>query len=97
LEGVIGNLVAAVDEEGNRLSDEQIKDNLLLVLLAGHDTSSTTLTHVMTQLQQHPEAMEKLREEQRTLIEKYGSDFKAAVLSKMSYADAVIRWVSLGT
>ena len=91
MEGVIGNLVAAVDEQGNRLSDDQINDNLLLVLLAGHDTSSTTLTHVMDQLQQHPEALEKLREEQRRMIEKYGTEFKAAVLGKMSYADAVIR------
>jgi hypothetical protein len=43
--------VTAVDEEGHSLSDDQIKDNLLLVLFAGHDTSSTTLTRMLSVLQ----------------------------------------------
>jgi cytochrome P450 len=34
-----------------RLTDEQLGDNLLLIMLAGHDTSSTTLTNVMANLQ----------------------------------------------
>jgi hypothetical protein len=34
-----------------RLTDEQLGDNLLLIMLAGHDTSSTTLTNVMASLQ----------------------------------------------
>jgi cytochrome P450 len=34
-----------------RLTDEQLGDNLLLIMLAGHDTSSTTLTNVMACLQ----------------------------------------------
>jgi hypothetical protein len=33
------------------LTDQEITHNLLLVLLAGHDTSSTTLTRAMSNLQ----------------------------------------------
>jgi hypothetical protein len=33
------------------LTDQEITHNLLLVLLAGHDTSSTTLTRAMLNLQ----------------------------------------------
>lgn len=49
--GILGSLVSAVDEEGNRLTDAELGDNLLLILLAGHDTSSTTLTSAMANLQ----------------------------------------------
>jgi hypothetical protein len=35
----------------SRLTDQQLGDNLLLIMLAGHDTSSTTLTNVMANLQ----------------------------------------------
>lgn len=38
-----------------RLTDVELLDNLLLLLLAGHDTSSSTLTLAMANLQQHPE------------------------------------------
>lgn len=49
--GILGSLVSAVDESGNKLTDEELGDNLLLILLAGHDTSSTTLTNAMAHLQ----------------------------------------------
>lgn len=49
--GILGGLVSAVDENGNRLTDAELGDNLLLILLAGHDTSSTTLTNTMANLQ----------------------------------------------
>lgn len=49
--GILGSLVSAVDEDGNKLTDTELGDNLLLILLAGHDTSSTTLTSAMANIQ----------------------------------------------
>jgi cytochrome P450 len=49
--GILGGLVTAVDEDGGRLTDPEITDNLVLLMLAGHDTSSTTLTNAMTCIQ----------------------------------------------
>eukprot|EP00775_Hariotina_reticulata_P013035 gene13035-13164_t len=89
--GVIGQLVTAVDDQGNMLTDEQICENILLLLLAGHDTSSTTLTLAMSNLQDHPEVVEKLRQEQQELVAKHGEPLTAAFLKDMVYADAVIR------
>jgi cytochrome P450 len=74
-----------------RLTDVEITDNLLLVLLAGFDTSSTTLTAVLAKLQQHPAAAEQLCQEQQAVMEKHGPGLSAAVLRDMPYADAVIR------
>jgi cytochrome P450 len=75
------------------LTDNQITDNVLLLLLAGHDTSSTTLTKCFSNLQDHPAVMDKLRAEQRVLVAKHGEAITPAVLKDMMYADAVIRWV----
>ncbi|KAF6255323.1 cytochrome P450 [Scenedesmus sp. NREL 46B-D3] len=91
LAGVVGSLVTAEDEEGNRLTDVEITDNLLLVLLAGFDTSSTTLTAVLANLQQHPAAADKLRGEQQAVLAKHGPGLSAAVLRDMPYAEAVVR------
>lgn len=74
-----------------RLTDAEITDNLLLVLLAGFDTSSTTLTAVLANLQQHPKALEKLRQEQDAVLAKHGTGLSAAALRDMPYAEAVIR------
>jgi cytochrome P450 len=64
----------------------EITDNLLLVLLAGFDTSSTTLTAVLANLQQHPQALARLREEQAAVLAKHGQGLSAAVLRDMPYA-----------
>eukprot|EP00879_Flechtneria_rotunda_P007705 GHRR01008078.1.p1 GENE.GHRR01008078.1~~GHRR01008078.1.p1 ORF type:complete len:426 (+),score=141.85 GHRR01008078.1:697-1974(+) len=89
--GVLGILVAAKDEQGNRLTDQQIVENILLLLLAGHDTSSTTLAHTLSNLQDHPEVLDKLRAEQEAVLATHGKQLTAAALKDMPYADAVIR------
>jgi cytochrome P450 len=75
-----------------RLTDTQICDNILLLLFAGHDTSSTTLTHCFSNLQDHPAALQALREEQEAVVAKHGQQITAAALRDMHYAEAVIRW-----
>lgn len=73
------------------MTDSQITDNVLLLLLAGHDTSSTTLTQCFSNLHDHPHVLEKLRAEQRAIMEKHGEAITPAVLKDMHYADAVIK------
>lgn len=76
----------------HRLSDQELADNLLVLLLAGHDTSSATLTLALANLQARPAALDKLRQEQAAVLAKHGPGFTAGVLKEMVYADAVIRW-----
>lgn len=45
----------------HRLQDDEICDNLLLLLFAGHDTSSVTLTQALANIHEHPEVMEVCR------------------------------------
>ena len=53
-EDLLGLLLDARDE-GSPLSDAEIRDQVLIFLLAGHETTSTALTYALHLLGQHPE------------------------------------------
>jgi cytochrome P450 len=74
-----------------RLTDLEITENILLLLLAGHDTSSTTLTRLLSVLHEHPEVVQQLRQEQAAVMARHGEQLTAAAIKDMEYADAVIR------
>jgi cytochrome P450 len=57
-------LLAATDPEtGEPLTDAGIRDELVLFLLAGHDTTATTLTYALWALGQHPDMQQKVYDE----------------------------------
>ncbi|XP_057821427.2 cytochrome P450 716B2 isoform X2 [Cryptomeria japonica] len=53
-------LVCMRDESGCPLTEEEIIDNLIVVILAGHDTTSTLLTHFVRMLALHPEVYQNV-------------------------------------
>lgn len=61
--GLLSALVNAKDEEGHALSDEELIDNLRVLLLAGHETSASTMAWLTATLAQRPDAWAKLRDE----------------------------------
>lgn len=63
--GILGMLVDARGEDGEGLSDKQIRDDLVTLILAGHETTATTLAWVVDLLLHHPEALRKVAEEAR--------------------------------
>ena len=57
-------LLAARDEEtGEGLSDRQLRDEIMTIFLAGHETTSNTLAFTWYLLATHPEVDAKLQEE----------------------------------
>ncbi|MGO9151915.1 cytochrome P450 [Mycobacterium sp.] len=53
-------LIAATDPEtGQSLSDKAIRDELIIFLFAGHDTTATTLTYALWALGRHPDLQER--------------------------------------
>jgi cytochrome P450 len=76
-----------------RLTDLEITENILLLLLAGHDTSSTTLTRLLSVLHDNPDVVQQLRQEQAAVMARHGEQLTAAAIKDMEYADAVIRYV----
>jgi cytochrome P450 len=57
-------LLAAQDEEtGEPISDEQARDEIKTLLIAGHETTATTLGWTFYLLSKHPDVAERLRSE----------------------------------
>ena len=57
-------LIAASDPAtGRALSDEEIRDELIVFMLAGHDTTATTLTYALWALGHHFDMQDKVRAE----------------------------------
>ncbi len=65
---VLSLLMNAVDEKGNSLNEEQIIEETLLLLVAGHETTATVLTWLLFELAAYPEWVAKLREELDTVV-----------------------------
>ncbi|MCI0349170.1 MAG: cytochrome P450, partial [Acidobacteriales bacterium] len=61
-------LLRAQDEEtGGRMTDRQLRDECVTLLLAGHETTANTLTMAWYLLASHPDAEKKLHMELETL------------------------------
>jgi cytochrome P450 len=63
---VLSLLLAARDEEGQPLTDLELRDELMTLLLAGHETTATALSWTLERLVRHPAALARLRAEHRS-------------------------------
>ena len=82
---ILSLLLMAQDEDGNGLSDQDLRDELMTLLLAGHETTATALTWAMYWLHSLPEVKEKLLAELDTVSDPEDS----AQLLKLPYLSAV--------
>ena len=74
---VLSLLVQARHEDGRPMSDSELRDELFTLLVAGHETTATSLSWAIERLIRHPAEWERLREE--------------ALGPEDSYADAVAK------
>src|SRR4051794_14484549 len=74
---VLSMLLLATHEDGSPMDDVELRDELLTLLVAGHETTATALAWAVERLVRHPQALDRLTEEVRA-----GED---------EYVDAVIR------
>lgn len=49
------------EEDENKLTDKQLKDNVLTLLVAGHDTTTAALTWLIKFLEENPNVLQQLR------------------------------------
>lgn len=88
---VLGMLIASQDEKGDRLQRHEIKVQALLMLFAGHETTTSMLTSLMMAFAQHPEVMAKAQTEQDALQD--SGELSLAQLKQMPYLDQVLKEV----
>ena len=60
---ILSLLLDAEDEDGARLSDRELRDQVMTLLFAGHDTTTSTLTFLFYELARNPHEIGPLRSE----------------------------------
>ena len=68
---ILSMLVAARFEDGSAMDDREVRDQLMTLLVAGHETTATSLAWAFDLLFRRPDAMERLREETEAGEEAY--------------------------
>jgi cytochrome P450 len=60
---ILAMLLTARHEDGSPMSDQELRDELLTLLVAGHETTASTMAWAFTRLPHHPEVLERLSED----------------------------------
>ncbi|NES79354.1 MULTISPECIES: cytochrome P450 [Okeania] len=82
---ILSLLLEARDEAGDRISDEEIKDELLTLLFAGHETTASALAWALYWIDKIPLVREKLLAELATLP----ANPEKVAITKLPYLSAV--------
>jgi cytochrome P450 len=78
---ILSLLMRARDEDGQPMTDAELRDELVTLLLAGHETTATSVAWAIERLMHHPDKLERLVAE----IDAYpdgGEDYMLAVVNE---------------
>ncbi len=67
-EDLMSLLLDACDEDGEQLSDRQVRDEVMTLLFAGHDTTTSTIAFLFYELARDPQWFRALRQEQLDVL-----------------------------
>jgi cytochrome P450 len=87
---VVADLLAAAHEDGSPLSDQEIRDAVVTLLTAGHDTTALALAWALEQIVPRADVVERLDDELRRAAGGGGPP-GAGQLDGLAYLDATIR------
>jgi cytochrome P450 len=85
---LLSMLLHIQDEDGTRMTDKQLRDEIITLLIAGHETTALALSWAWYLLSQHPEVEQKLVAELETVLA--GKTPTFADLPKLQYTERVI-------
>lgn len=86
---ILAMMLNARDEEGRAMSDQELRDELVTLLVAGHETTATSLSWALERILMHPEVLEKIEAELASVVG--GDPLEAEHLPKLEYLDAVVK------
>jgi cytochrome P450 len=88
-EDVLAGLLAATHEDGRPLADEEIRDALVTLVIAGHDTTAIALAWALEQIVPRPDVVGRITDELHAAAG--GALPGAEHLPRLEYLDAAIR------
>jgi cytochrome P450 len=68
-EDILSLLIDARDEDATGLSEQQVRDQVMTLLFAGHDTTTSTLSFLLYELARNPAALHRVLEEQERVLD----------------------------
>ncbi|HUN05198.1 MAG TPA: cytochrome P450 [Aggregatilineales bacterium] len=85
---LLSMLLNSLDESGQGMTDQQIRDEIVTLFLAGHETTANALSWTWYLLAQHPEVEQKLHEELHGIL--HGRVPTLADLKQLPYTELVL-------
>jgi cytochrome P450 len=85
---LLSALLRAQDEDGSRMTDRQLRDEAMTIVLAGHETTALALTWSLYLLSEHPQTVQRLATELETVLA--GRPPSLADVPQLQYAEAVL-------
>ncbi|CAD5939358.1 putative cytochrome P450 110 [Planktothrix tepida] len=82
---ILNLMIAARDEEGNPMTDQELRDELLTLLFAGHETTATAMSWALYWIHRQPEVYQTLMQELTSLP----SDANGMDIFRLPYLTAV--------
>jgi cytochrome P450 len=86
---ILSLLAGVRDEAGEGFSDKEIRDQVMTLMFAGHDTSTSALTFMMHELARHPDVLAKLAGESDRVLGGDAPDIER-LEREMPYLDMVL-------
>ncbi len=88
-EDLLSRLLAARDDDGSQMTDRQLRDELVTLFLAGHETTAIALSFCFYMMALHPEVEAKLFAEIDEVLQ--GEPPTGAHLPRLRYTDWVVK------
>ena len=89
-EDILSLMLQARHEDGSPMSDAELRDELVTLLVAGHETTATALSWAVERLVRHPGKLERLRSE----VADGGEEYLTAVVQETLRLRPVISLVN---
>ena len=88
---VLGTIVRARDESGAMFSDAQVLDHVKILLVAGHETTTTLGAWLLYLLSTHPDVLRRVEAELATVLGDNHGPLTAETARSLPFLDDVIR------
>jgi cytochrome P450 len=88
-QNVLDDLLAAAHEDGTPLADREVRDALITILMAGHETTALALAWALGEIAGHAQVVDRLRDELTRVTG--GGPPEAGHLSELEYLEGATR------
>jgi len=88
-ENVLDELLAATHEDGAPIEDEEVRDAIITILIAGHETTALALSWALAEIAAREDVLDRLTDERNRVTG--GGPPEAEHVPALEYCEAVVR------